>query len=1029
MDYQTLFGIMLIASCGIAMVCGLYAINMNLKNKVNKSLFFICCAISIWSFGLAITVVADNAEICSIGHIIAPIGWGPMSGLLLHFTLLLTAKEKLLKKWWIYPVLYLPGLVMIYAFTILPAIGHNTDGFFHTPYGWAPIVHNDGWDHLFYTYYIGFTITNLVILLSTRIKSYDKNKRAQASLLAKCYIIAYTFGTLTDIVFEQLNIIIPQFSPVFSLLPIGAIIYSVKRYGPLSPEHIDRSEVILTNDVRRNVYYLMSLIFAAWSVINIIIQSENGYMGGFSLFLIIISSFIIIINQLSFNDEIKELLLAIIYSLVIPLITLWFVQSGSITIWAFIFLLLVVCMLYNRRLLLIAVIMSAIMTQVLVWVRTPTALVEINEADYIVRLGFIGIAAILSIFVNAIYITRLKENTFFGQKQKLLSDISRDFISAEESNINDKIYSSLEKCAEFLKCQHAFIIMFQRNSKKIQYSCEWLEEGASSNLKNFKDFNQDIYQEIFKHLDSNNIVQLADLKHLPLLAEKFKEVFLLHDLGALIALPIKEQDDTLGFMCFNFARPLKEWNIDSTDFIAVVTNIVSDTLIKIDKEKKIKFLAYYDQLSRLPNRILFNDRLEQAINQAKRTEKMIGLVYINLDSFKSVNDTMGHDIGDKLLSEVAERLSSNIRNYDAVSRFGGDEYVIMLNQILSTCDILTILDKIMNVLNKPINLRNQEFFITASVGVAIYPQDGEDADTLIRNADIAMYNAKKLGKNRYLMCSKDMKDQILEKMRLTNYLYRALEREQLMLYYQPQVNVETNTLVGLEALLRWSIPERGMVSPATFIPLAEQTGLINQIGEWVLETACRQNKLWQDKGLPRLRMAVNISVHQLNNSGFVEQVNNIIKKTGISPKDLELEITESAASANVKAIIEVLSKLKELGVSIALDDFGTEYSSLSRLKILPIDRVKMDMQFVQGIEGNKKDQAIPKVIIDLARKMNLKVIAEGVETELQLDFLRKYRCDEVQGYYYYKPMPVEEIEKILLGDEEEVKDAKAFCPI
>ena len=457
----------------------------------------------------------------------------------------------------------------------------------------------------------------------------------------------------------------------------------------------------------------------------------------------------------------------------------------------------------------------------------------------------------------------------------------------------------------------------------------------------------------------------------------------------------------------------KKWPQDQISLLRILANIYADALVKVHAEKEINHMAYYDQLTMLPNRQLFKDRADQAIQLSKRTEKLIGIIFLDLDSFKAINDTMGHGGGDELLIKVAQDLSNSVRKADTVSRFGSDEFLIMLTNMSSTQDIVRIADNMIGMFKKPIPLKGHDFFVTASAGIAVYPTDGEDTETLIKHADIAMYNAKQKGKNQYVLCTSDMKDEVLVRMKLTNSLYRALERDELLLYYQPQIDILSNKITGVEALLRWKHSEMGMIQPALFIPLAEQTGLINPIGEWVIQTACRQNKIWQDMGLPHIRMAVNVSVNQFRNPNLVDQVRQILRDADLRPEYLELEITENVAINEMNNILSILNGFKELGVSISIDDFGTEYSSLSRLKMLPIDRIKMDMQFVRGIEGNDKDRAITKVIINLAKNLGIKVIAEGVETKGQLEFLNQRMCDEVQGYYFYTPMPAQEVENIL----------------
>lgn len=442
--------------------------------------------------------------------------------------------------------------------------------------------------------------------------------------------------------------------------------------------------------------------------------------------------------------------------------------------------------------------------------------------------------------------------------------------------------------------------------------------------------------------------------------------------------------------------------------------------VEIEERKKIQDkitqLAYHDHLTGLPNRLLFTDRLSQAIFLARRTENPLGVFFVDLDAFKMVNDTMGHDQGDELLREVARRMTCAVRCDDTVCRVGGDEFIVLVQNLSEPEDITKIARKIIDCFNKPYKLRGQDFFITSSVGVAMYPTDGDDVETLIKNADIAMYKAKESGKNRYVLCTPIMKEKVMEAVTLTNSLYRALERNELFLNYQPQVSCDTGKIIGVEALLRWNHPELGLIPPSKFIPLAEQTGLIMPIGDWVLRTACKQNKAWRDAGLPHIRMAVNLSLQQLQNPSLVSRVEEIMRETGMNPGCLELEITESIAMNESEDVIEVLNKFKKQGISISIDDFGTEYSSLSRLKQLPIDRIKIAMPFVQGISVSEKDEAITKAIIVLAKNLGLHTIAEGVETKQQLSFLSQRMCEEIQGFYYYKPLPPEEIEAILRSD-------------
>ncbi len=442
---------------------------------------------------------------------------------------------------------------------------------------------------------------------------------------------------------------------------------------------------------------------------------------------------------------------------------------------------------------------------------------------------------------------------------------------------------------------------------------------------------------------------------------------------------------------------------------------INNLLAKIeDHQERIKNMALYDQLTGIPNRTLFIDILRRDISLSSRTGKIIGVVFIDLDDFKSVNDTLGHEMGDELIRQISKRLSGSIRKHDTVARFGGDEFLLILNNMAEINDLQKKVEKIMDIFHEPFLLNKMEYFVTCSAGVSVYPVDGEDSETLVKNADIAMYNSKSNGKNAYLFCSQMIKEDLTEKIELTNYLYRALERKELEVYYQPQICIENKKIVGFEALLRWNHPTKGQLLPGKFISLAEHTRLINPIGKWVLETVCSQIRRWRDMGLGTMRIAVNVSLIQFLDPEFLNIVKNTIVEAEIDPKSLEIELTESIAINKALNIEPILHALKEFGVSIAIDDFGTEYSTLTRLKNLSIDRIKMDMQFVHSISKSDKDDAIAKIIIQLAKNLNMNVIAEGIETENQLNFLSMNACDEAQGFFYYRPMKAEDAEKLLM---------------
>jgi diguanylate cyclase (GGDEF)-like protein len=471
-------------------------------------------------------------------------------------------------------------------------------------------------------------------------------------------------------------------------------------------------------------------------------------------------------------------------------------------------------------------------------------------------------------------------------------------------------------------------------------------------------------------------------------------------------------------------------NDDQTVALSAVKGGAQDYLVKnrLDRELLLRSMQYsierkryqvqlehqanYDALTGLPNRTLLHDRLRQAV-YAQRYVRSIAVVFLDLDHFKFVNDSLGHNTGDKLIKAMAERLRGVLREGDTVARLGGDEFVLILNDQSNEEVIFRALQRIQAKVSEPIVIEGKELYVTCSAGVSLYPQDGPDVDTLLKNADAAMYRAKEHGRNTFQFYTAEMNRLVNERLALENDLRRALERREFLLHYQQRVDTRSGAIVGAEALVRWNHPEWGLVHPGRFVALAEETGLIVQLGEWVLGEACRQARAWIDEGVRPGPVSVNLSARQFRQQGLVRMVSRILEETDLAPGQLEMELTESMVMHDAEAAIATLQGLKSLGVALSVDDFGTGYSSLSYLKDLPIDALKIDRAFVNDIGSKAQDGVLAQAIISLGHSLKLKVIAEGVETDEQLRFLRRHRCDAVQGFYFGEPVPPDLFTRLL----------------
>lgn len=1021
---QTLISLIFFLSFISYIFLGIYIITVNMKDSLNRVSVFLCLCFAIWAFSFAVGNSAIKYEEAILWRRISSLGWGIAYSITVHFALILTEAKRVLKAKWIYLALYLPAVINVFIFGLYSSVARKQYVLVHNEAGWASVPLNKIGDIYFNSYYLLFSLITFILFLRWYRKANDLIKKKKARYLMISFGASLILGTLTDVLANHyLKFKLPSLAPVFILFPVATIFYFIRKYGLMLPKEQKLSPiegVILSDDKRASLFKYIGIISVVGSVLNLILYSlySLNWATGFilSTSLVVSGACIFVIPYVSKSSKAQENVLLFMMVVIIPMLLFFtYDLSASNIVWPVPLFFLMITIIFNNRNMFFIIAAISLLSGLGLWFRIPELTLHIGVVEHVFRIVFYGIGIVLASYINKIYISRLKENDKQIQFQKMISTISTDFITVSSSNLDDKIKALLKTSGVYSMADRSYLGIFNEELQMVHFTHEWIGEGIKSVIDNLEGLHAARYAWSKNKILRNEIVFIPSVEVLPPEAKMEKEMLLAQGIKSLIYIPILNKDKVIGFIGFDQVKEQKIWRVEEHDLLRVLSNILADALAKVEVERNINHLAYYDRLTGLPNRSLFSNRLEQGIHLAKQSQQLIGVMFLDLDGFKAVNNTLGHDWGDYLLKQVADRLSHSVGECGMVARFGGDEYLIMIPQVTQIKDIEEVAKKIMGIFEVPILVNEQEFFITASGGISVFPVDGEEVNVLVKNADLAMYSAKSNGKGQYAICSSGMKEEVLKKITLTNSLYRALEKNELELYYQPKVSIQTKEITGLEALIRWKHPELGYIPPSVFIPIAEQTGLINPIGEWVLRTACLQNKKWQDAGGKPFRMAVNLSVEQFRSGNLVQVINECIKETQLNPKFLELEITESFAKEDSGYIIKALHELKTLGICISIDDFGVEYSSLSRLKNLPVDKLKMDMQFIRGISVNAKDESIILVIIHLARSLGLKVIAEGVETEEQLGFLTKAGCDEVQGYYYFRPLPREELENIILS--------------
>ncbi|NSW76198.1 MAG: EAL domain-containing protein [Candidatus Atribacteria bacterium] len=978
-----------------------------------------CALVGLWSLGLVLVRVAPSYDQAFFWQRISALGWTTVYSVLFHLFLILH-KNRFCQKWWAHVLVYLPALLSLTAFSLLPELAQKTQHLVLVNSAWVVLPVMDFWNLLFQFYCTISVVLSSFLLLRLGCKSKDPAQKRQGALLAFSLLLAIASGIFLDRIFVPQHL--PELSnlaPGIALLPMTLFyrfIRTHQEFWGLKPrqfaQNVAKGEILSETDkvalyrFLGGIYILAGFGYAALAIIAQRPSLENRIFWG--VMIIFLGMGLHCLTVLEIPEKRRDTLVGAVLSF--SAFLLWFEITrvlGRSDIFIALSLLpfILPSILSGSRWTFAMVSAVFFSTQAYLWI-SPQLMGNPPETvlTQILVTALSGLVIIVLLFVRQVHLRRLEENRDQLNAQELIASVSSQFIGSQLQDVEENLRKVLYTIATKLNMPWAFLGVFGKDgSLRYRVNFGSSTNGVESDELTF--LKTRIKRGVPLWVDDKTLPP-ADKEHLSKLLAREK-------LHSMMFVPLQNDETMLGILILG-AYHRMPWSGHKQESLKILSNVLTEALVRVKAEERLEHMALHDALTGLPNRTLFMDRLQKSLQYAKRTGKLVAVVFLDLDSFKVINDSEGHKVGDQILKHVAQRLTGCVREYDTVGRFGGDEFLVLLDGINHADETLPVVERVLREFHKPFFVGNQEFFITASCGIALYPEDGKSPEELIQAADLAMYAAKAKGEGHYAFCSPHLKAEAQQRQTLISGLYKAMHKEELVIYYQPQVDVATGNIVGIEALLRWQHPEFGLLLPASFIPLAEQKGLIVPIGEWVLQKACSLVTSWQKKGIHIPRLAVNLSPVQLRDPQLVEKVRRILEDTSLSPGVLELEITESAIFHNPDEVIALLQNLKHLGVRIALDDFGVGYSSILRLKMLPVDRIKLDQRFFHNAPYNLRDRSIAENMIHLARSIDAAVIAEGVETEQQLEFVVKQGCYEVQGYYYYHPLPPEEIEILLL---------------
>ncbi|NLM19974.1 MAG: EAL domain-containing protein [Clostridiaceae bacterium] len=1011
------------------MVFGACTIATNAKSKVNRLFLVLTISLAIWSFSHSISNSAPTSEISAFWRSFSAFGWGVFSSILLHFILVLTKIKSRLNKRNMLIVLYLPAFINIILFGPYGCLIEKQYKMIQTDFGWmnmAPMYTAGIWLNL---YYVIFSIISLILLINwwRKLESHSPEKR-----LAKHFLISVIFLFAIEAAIDMLPDILdkkffPKLPVLFLLVPTIMLFVVLKKFGLLKGRR--RRKTYTLSEIKNNLDGDRLRLFQTSTVIFLLGGALSFFVGYFGMkgmleyelliavTLLLIGIFARFIPLITKRHSIQNAIFLAICSLGTFYFMIVNAKTGALTIWSIYILFLLFNVILDGRIHSIIFTVFCILIQVAFWITNPKISVIIDGNEYLTRIFIIILSYFAVHYLTTEYALKVKDYKRFASEQEVLEKISSNFISSNRENVKEKIDEMLEMTDEILDFNHAYLVKFDTNCDDATILNARVKDAGSESFP---------YRPGMKvKTVTLPMIKLLIDQDMPLMCEDIANVspeedgelrrfFMSRGILSYFILPIKVDEEIEGMFVVEYKDPIDISLAESRlYFLKMIVNILGDTRKKTLYEERLYNFAYFDEATKLANRNMLKKRLNQIIDDKKESGKT-AVLDIKLKNLRMIKDTFGQGIGEKIVKKSAIILKNLFEKCCIIARSGEGEFVVILPTVENTKQIEECAQRLVDSFSRPILTETgiEALFVVIGIGISVYPDNGRDADTLLKNADLAGYEVKNAS-DKIVFYTKQMESHIAENTLVTNSLFKSLQNKELFLEFQPQISCDTGKTVGIEALLRWTSDSNKRVPPDRFIPILEQTGLIYGVGLWVLEQALQEHKSLISKGFPPLRVSVNLSVVQFQTKDLITDFMEIIEGSGVDPQYIELEITESLFLENPEDVIEKLYKLKELGVSIAIDDFGRGYSSLNRLNLIPFDRIKIDKGIIDNIDLERKRAPVMASIVLLAKAFKAGITAEGVETKEQADFLRSINCDEIQGYYFSRPLSMKALEVFL----------------